>query len=257
MENDTQRAKSSRPTGIYLAFAVIGSLPAVALVAAGFGTRFGLWQFRTGFAILKYAAVAGAVTALLGLIFGIIAIRQEWLRGVLISLVAIACGVLAFGLPFSWKMNAMRYPKIHDITTDIATPPEFDAVIPYRGGPVPYPGASVAVQQREAYPDIRTLVLPVPAEQAFKHAVGEVQDLGWQIVAMDPVHGRIEATDTTFWFGFKDDVVIRITPAGKRSLLDIRSVSRVGISDVGTNAQRVRNFIRAMSRQFPVQLPMS
>ena len=66
--------------------------------------------------------------------------------------------------------------------------------------------------------------------------------MGWQIVASAPQEGRIEATDTTLWFGFKDDIVIRVAPAGNRSLVDIRSVSRVGISDVGTNARRIRNF---------------
>ena len=64
----------------------------------------------------------------------------------------------------------------------------------------------------------------------------------------DRTDGRIEATDTTFWFGFKDDVVIRISKSDKGSQLDIRSVSRVGKSDVGTNAKRIRKFLKEMEQ---------
>jgi len=63
-------------------------------------------------------------------------------------------------------------------------------------------------------------------------------------VATDPATGRIEATDSTFWFGFIDDVVVRLTPetdGGTR--VDVRSVSRVGLGDAGANARRVRNFL--------------
>jgi uncharacterized protein (DUF1499 family) len=67
--------------------------------------------------------------------------------------------------------------------------------------------------------------------------------MGWEIAEADAAAGRIEATDTTFWFGFKDDVVIRIRPAEDGgSIVDIRSKSRVGMSDVGANAARIRAF---------------
>ena len=83
--------------------------------------------------------------------------------------------------------------------------------------------------------------------QVFQSALDTAHEMGWHIVAQVPAEGRIEATDTTFWYGFKDDIVIRITPAGDRSLVDVRSVSRVGVSDVGTNAKRIRAFIARMS----------
>jgi uncharacterized protein (DUF1499 family) len=75
--------------------------------------------------------------------------------------------------------------------------------------------------------------------------------LGWRIVAAVPIEGRIEASDITFWFGFTDDIVIRITPSGKMSLVDIRSVSRVGLSDVGTNARRTRLFLMELVDTLP------
>ena len=67
--------------------------------------------------------------------------------------------------------------------------------------------------------------------------------MGWEIVASDPAAGRIEATDTTFWFGFKDDVVVRVAAAPDGSRVDVRSLSRVGLSDVGTNAARIRKYL--------------
>jgi uncharacterized protein (DUF1499 family) len=70
--------------------------------------------------------------------------------------------------------------------------------------------------------------------------------MGWDVVAEAQADGRIEATDTTFWFGFKDDIVIRIRETATGSRLDIRSESRIGLSDIGVNARRVRAFLAAM-----------
>jgi uncharacterized protein (DUF1499 family) len=71
--------------------------------------------------------------------------------------------------------------------------------------------------------------------------------MGWEIVDSDPERGRIEATATTFWFGFKDDVVVRVRPASEGSRIDVRSVSRVGRSDVGTNAERIEEYLEKLS----------
>src|SRR5690606_13567146 len=101
--------------------------------------------------------------------------------------------------------------------------------------------------QLSAYPDIRPLVLDMPMASAFQRALEGVRDMGWEIVEADSIGGRIEATDETFWFGFKDDVVIRLTPTGERTILDVRSLSRVGGSDVGTNARRIRSYIEEVT----------
>jgi uncharacterized protein (DUF1499 family) len=81
---------------------------------------------------------------------------------------------------------------------------------------------------------------------AFEHALATVHKMGWDLVAADAAAGRIEATDTTFWFGFKDDVVIRLRPADEGSRVDVRSLSRVGGGDVGTNAKRIRTYLDAL-----------
>jgi uncharacterized protein (DUF1499 family) len=106
-----------------------------------------------------------------------------------------------------------------------------------------YGGPEIAAKQRAAYPDIRTIEVGIPTAKAYENALEVARQMGWRIVDGNPSEGRIEATATTRWFGFKDDVVIRIAPTpGNWSRLDIRSVSRVGISDVGANACRIRSF---------------
>lgn len=234
--------------GVALAASVLCLL---ALVVSGFGTRLGLWDFRTGFAIIKWSAPLGLVSALLALLAAIASLRNRRFLGVLVALLAFALGTTVFAVPYSWKLKAQKYPRIHDITTDLDNPPKFVAVLLLRQGPVAYGGAAVAAQQMQAYPDLRTLILAVPAPQAFQAAREVAKEMGWHLVDEAPAEGRIEATDTTFWYGFKDDIVIRIVPAGDRSLVDVRSVSRVGISDVGTNAKRIRAFLARLSNQRP------
>lgn len=112
--------------------------------------------------------------------------------------------------------------------------------------PVDYEGEEVARQQREAYPDIVTLQTDAYPAIVFEHALQVVERQGWELVDANADDGRIEATDTTFWFGFKDDVVIRIQSSETGSLVDVRSKSRVGLSDVGTNAHRIRQFLDAL-----------
>jgi uncharacterized protein (DUF1499 family) len=151
-------------------------------------------------------------------------------------------------VPWQFLRQAKSVPPIHDISTDTDDPPQFVAVLPLRGttsNSVVYGGDSIARQQHAAYPDIKPLDLNVPSAQAFDHALAAAQAMGWAIVAADSSAGRIEATATTKWFGFKDDVVIRVraNEGGTGSRVDVRSVSRVGRSDIGTNAARIRAYL--------------
>jgi uncharacterized protein (DUF1499 family) len=136
-------------------------------------------------------------------------------------------------------------PPIHDITTDLENPPAFQAVVPLRAespNSLERPD-TLAAQQREGYPDLAPVTLSMAPDQAFDRALAVAQDKGWEIVTADKAAGLIEGTDTTRFFGFKDDVVIRLTPWGSGTRVDMRSVSRVGRSDVGTNAQRIEDFL--------------
>ncbi|GFO66432.1 hypothetical protein GMLC_00110 [Geomonas limicola] len=228
--------------------ALLASLCALLLLAcSGFGARFGIWQFRTGFAILKWSAFLGLAAALAATVAVFVAGKGRHFGALSAALLAFVLGATAFGLPYSWKLKAGKVPRIHDISTDLDHPPQFVALAPARTGDVAYPGASVAAQQLRAYPDLKTAVLGVPMARAYQSALDTAREMGWQIVAAVPDEGRIEATDTTFWYGFKDDIVIRVFPAADRSLVDVRSASRVGISDVGTNAHRIRSFLAKLT----------
>ena len=143
-------------------------------------------------------------------------------------------------------------PAIHDITTDTQNPPEFVAIVPLRAdapNPVEYAGEETAKQQLKAYPELTTYEALVPPAELFEAAVQASKNMGWDMVESSEADGRIEATATTTWFGFKDDVVIRIRSTADGSELDIRSKSRVGRSDVGKNAERIREFMAELEAQ--------
>jgi uncharacterized protein (DUF1499 family) len=227
---------------------VVAIIAILALLIAGPGTRLGLWNFRTGFTLMRWAAYLGIAGVVLTLI-ALVATRPRG-GGLVALLVALLAAGAAFVLPWRSAQQARRVPPIHDITTDTQNPPEFVAVLPLRAdapNPATYGGDSVAALQRQGYPDIRPLHLDVPPAEAFARARAAAEAMDWQIVSADTAAGRLEATATTPWFGFKDDVVVRIRPDGTGSRVDVRSVSRVGKSDVGTNAKRVRTFLARLA----------
>jgi uncharacterized protein (DUF1499 family) len=215
---------------------------------SGFGTRFGLWDFSVGLQILRGSGFAALVLGALAIVVLLIPRLRAGGAANAIAALVISLGVVA--LPLRWMQQARSLPVINDITTDTANPPAFVAILPRRASaPVPaaYPGASVAQAQREAYPDIAPLVLRVPPADAFAKAEEVARLAGWDVVAADRAAGRIEATATTAWFGFKDDIVVRIAPAPGGSRIDVRSVSRVGKSDLGINAQRIRTYLARLA----------
>ena len=228
----------------------------LALLAAGLlgisgpGVRVGLWPFSTGFQILRWSAYLGLAAAGIGLIGLLIPKARAGAPAGLV--VAIGLGLAAAYLPWHWGQRARALPPIHDISTDLEHPPEFAAVLPLRAGapnPSAYGGADVAEAQRRGYPDIQPLMLTAPPSAAFARALDAAKGMRWAVVAADSAGGRIEATATTRWFGFKDDIVVRITPAPTGSRIDVRSVSRVGRSDVGTNAARIRAYLATLKEQ--------
>ena len=102
--------------------------------------------------------------------------------------------------------------------------------------------------QREAYPGLRTLVVAESPERTVALSQDVALELGWDVVAVDPVAGRLEASDTTFWFGFTDDIVVRVRGVSDGSEVDLRSTSRVGVGDLGANAARIRAFLDRLSK---------
>lgn len=259
MTKQRKEVRENGSTGRRLTFwlslaGLLAALTAGVIIAlAGFGNRLGLWNFRTGFDMLRWGAWCALAAVVLSLAGGWWSKRSRQWWGLVIACTGIIAGLLLFTGPFGWQLKARRFPPIHDITTDISNPPKFVTILLLRRiapNPPEYGGPEVAIQQRAAYPDIKTAVLNLPREEAFEQAVAAARALGWEIVAEAPAEGRIEATDTTFWFGFKDDIVIRVTAAEvRRSLVDVRSVSRVGRGDAGTNAKRIRAYLQRLSSQ--------
>ncbi|HET6545620.1 MAG TPA: DUF1499 domain-containing protein [Rhodanobacteraceae bacterium] len=224
---------------------LVALVSALVLLASGPGVRLGWWAFPTGFQLLRWAACLGLAAAVLAVIFLIVpktrAQQSVWLVAALVIGLAVAY------VPWHGLRQARSVPPIHDITTDTANPPRFVAILPLRAGaanPATYGGAEVAAAQRKAYADIRPHRTDAATDVAFKRALAAARAMDWDIVASDAASGRIEATATTTWFGFKDDIVIRVAAAGSGSVVDVRSVSRVGKSDVGTNARRIRAYLK-------------
>ena len=224
---------------------------AAGVLGAGPGYRFGLWGLGGAFVLLRWGAMLGLAAAALGVLATLMGLVRRPRRGLVVGLLALVVGLVAFGVPWRMQRQAHRVPPIHDITTDPADPPTFVAVVARRAGarnPVEYAGSSVADQQRRAFPDIVPLRAAAPPDRVLAAVESAARALGWEIVAVVPGEGRLEATATTAWFGFKDDVVVRVRPEGAGSRIDVRSTSRVGKSDVGANAARIRRYLAAISR---------
>jgi len=230
---------------------VVSIVGAFTTLLSSLGVWLNLWSFRTGLVLLRYGAYAGVSGAGAGFIVGVPLLLGLGRKSGMGAAAAIVIGVVTAVVPWSWMREASAVPPIHDISTDTETPPSFLDILPLREGAnsADYAGEEIASQQRRAYPHIQPLMLKVPREEAFSQALSVARERGWEIVAFDEESGRIEATDTTFWFRFKDDVVIRVASWGKGSRVDVRSLSRVGRSDLGTNARRISRFLEGLAQR--------
>ena len=151
-------------------------------------------------------------------------------------------------LPISNALTVKSLPYIHDITTDTTNTPAFSEIMmaarSEARNPPEYLAGEVTEKQQEAYPDIQPLLLEADLATSLERVRATVNKMGWDLVS--DKNDRIEATDTSFWFGFKDDVIIRLQSAGDKTRIDMRSKSRIGESDIGANANRIRSFFKAL-----------
>lgn len=236
----------------------LGALALLAMLLAGPAHRFGLLGLRPAFGMLGIGAKVGMAAALVALIALVLALAAHSRRGCLYSVLGLILGVLAFAPPWWFERKARSLPDIHDISTDTASPPPFQALLAARANApndAAYGGPTVAAQQRTGYPDIQPLQFDAAPARVFDAALATANAMGWTIAAQEPATGRIEATATTFWFGFKDDVVIRVVADAAGTRVDIRSESRVGSSDVGANAERIRAFGKKLTDRLGGALP--
>lgn len=228
---------------------------------ASFGSGWGFWDYTVGLTWLRYAFFLALFTLALGI--GVFVWRRR--KGMRTKMPRLLVGMLSaaiFAGYIGYQVSvAKSLPAIHDISTDLADPPQFVALQLRADNWDAIPGADAgdmqglsprqrwALLHQEAYPDIRSVRVNMPVADVIAAADRLAQDRDWDVVAADQARGRLEATDTVSAFRFKDDVVLRVRPAagGEGSIIDMRSVSRVGQSDIGVNAERVRSFLSDLS----------
>jgi uncharacterized protein DUF1499 len=225
------------------------------LFLAPMGTRFGLWGLGVGRPLFLGAAW-------LALAAGVLAVVAVWRTGrVVRSLAVVVIAAAAAAAPVRLWLSERGAPRIHDISTDLEHPPAYVAIARLRGpgaNPVAYGGAAVAGQQRASYADLRPLIVAVPPDRTLALAADTARAQGWTVVAQDLGFGnlgRLEATDTTLWFGRVDDVVVRVVPHPVGSRVDVRSSARDDAADGGRNAQRIRRFLAFLAERARVEEP--
>lgn len=223
------------------------SLISILLVTlAGPLYKFGLVDLATAFAGFKFGIFAGIAALVL---LGIQLLFKRDTASLGSALTSAVLAITAIAIPLSMINTAKNVPPIHDISTDLVNPPEFVAIAPLRAdapNPIAYDGIETAEQQRAAYPELQTLSYNQSKSELVEATKQAIDNLGWELVNIDADRGIIEATDTTAWFGFKDDVVVRLIDNDNERLVDIRSKSRVGGSDLGKNAARIHKFIEEL-----------
>jgi hypothetical protein len=242
-----------------LAFAAVLVSGAVALVAS-FGTHLGLWSYKVGVLLIYPAAAIGILGLLAAIAWAVSALVRNSSEGARYGVIGFLGAIVAAGIPLNYERLELTSPPIHDISTDIGNAPAFKTLLPLRKDAENGPGydgpdiakfhgktTTVAALQKKYYGDVIPFAQFIKPAKLFYRALAIANDDGWHVVEVDEKDGRIEAYDTTFWFGFVDDIVIRVRPAGKLGArLDIRSKSRVGVSDLGSNASRLRAFLKRL-----------
>lgn len=208
--------------------------------------RLQWWPMGQSFNLILITFFTSLALLVLAMLIAVFALFRNDLDSLKFSTIAfVLLAIPSVALAFQ-AVKGKSLPRIHDITTDTGNPPQFHAVLPLRGeesNSLDYAGEEIAQQQNRAYPYIQPINTSLDSSQAFQTALYIAGELGWELVAQDSSAGRIEAVDTTFLWGFKDDVVIRVQATEDGSRIDLRSVSRVGLSDLGANAERIKRFI--------------
>jgi hypothetical protein len=235
---------------------VAGITAILAIPLMTIGRYAGLWSPVNALPALAANAVT-ILAALLALVLGLIGVLtrrgRPWSAQPLRhSLLGLVFGLIMVGMVGFYVATSAKYPPIHDATTDTDNPPTYVALLAERQAmrapnKTSYDPAT-AVKQKQGFPALGPRILPVAKAEAFNRALIAARAMGWRVAAADPAEGRIEAVATTFWAGFIDDVVIRVTSTGEnQSRVDARSLSRVGGGDMGANGKRLEKFLAKLS----------
>ena len=226
----------------------IGLIGFAALPIGALGSRFGAWPFTTGLQVL----FGGILLAAIALVLGIACYVRASLRKRDADKMPSIMGVTASVITLAWMgvqfATASSVPPIHNISTNLDDPPAFHAALEARqscSNAHDYDEEDAKAQAEGYGDDLKGIRSSEDVATNVARAVAVAEELGWDVISEDEELGLVEAVDTTFWFGFKDHVAIRVRAEGDGAVVDLRSVSCVGQSDLGANAARIKAFIEA------------
>jgi uncharacterized protein (DUF1499 family) len=258
VSNESLYLRDKQPLGnaawlVAVVCLAIAIADAIAGLFAGIGYRLGLWGYRDGIGALPYVFWLATATGLFAALAVMVGATSGRRGAVVVGTIAMLTAAVTAYIPWSLRETARSVPPIHDITTDSDNPPQYVRIATVRkktDHPTAYDGPEAASQQKKAYPDIAPILVKAPVDKVFDVSRQVLASMGLDIVDAEPIQGRIEATDRSLLFGFEDDVVVRIVagPDGT-SKVDVRSKSRVGRSDLGINAHRIREFTIILRRK--------
>ena len=243
-----EELKTSTRTMVLCAFIIL-----FILLTGPLGYKFGFVPLMPSLASLMLALIGSVLVLSAASVFVFIAVRNDMVRNRNLLLLAMALSLVPMIIMGPQIVKGRSVPAIHDITTDTDAPPEFRVMVKHRVhainglayGTEDMPAAELAALQLAAYPNVKHLESELSVADAVARSESVLKKQGLKIVSTDVGAGLVEATATTFWFGFKDDVVVRVVANAAGSRIDIRSVSRVGQSDIGANAARIEAFLAA------------
>lgn len=229
---------------------VCAVLALVILLTGPFGYKFSVVPLEPSLVSLLIALAGGLLVFVVGCVFLVIAIKNGQSSDRNMVVLAMILGLLPAAVIAPQMGKAGEVPQIHDISTDTANPPAFVALLPVRKqsangfeyGSEDMPAEELAALTLEAYPEVQPIISELSVAEAVDRAAATMEAMGMKIQEVNQEEGRVEGTATTFWFGFKDDFIVRVVPQGEGSKVDVRSMSRVGRSDIGANAARIMAF---------------
>jgi len=231
---------------------------------------FALAVILTGLLLARLGLDPSAVLAVLGSAIMIaclailcagaatIAIWRTGRKGISLLLTGglIATALLSYPLYLAYQ--AVRLPALHDVSTDVDDPPQFSLsrhALMIRKGFVPISeSSSEAQKQLDAYPDVAPIILDLDAGDTYQLVLHAVAARHWKLVEAHPPGGRfgfghVDAIDHSRVLGFATDITIRIKPLAGQTRVDVRSVSRVGRHDFGSNARRITAFTEQLKTE--------
>ncbi len=237
------------PAGLAIGLGAVGGL---VVLLPGPWYQLGWLELGAAFTMVRVGGWMGIGAVVLGLLTAGVALFARRRSMAIAGAVGLAMGVATAAWPLYMQHRADTVPPIHDITTDTEDVPAFEALVEAREqapNAVDHPGDEVADQQRQAYPDLGPRRYDTSLDRVFEAVESAATIMQWRVEAADADAGRLEAVAITPWYGFEDDVVVRLREDDGEVVVDVRSASRIGRSDLGVNADRIREFLSTLDAQ--------